>query len=88
MKETLNLFAKILMSEESKTINYQGSTTMKKSTMAVAALLTVLSSVPVMSVAYADESTTPNVAATGDTPTPTCAPATEPNDKTNEDGSE
>ncbi|TAL65203.1 MAG: hypothetical protein EPN84_01905 [Legionella sp.] len=31
---------------------------MKKSTMAVAALLTALSSAPMMSVAYADEATT------------------------------
>ncbi|MCL4365654.1 hypothetical protein M1437_00290 [Patescibacteria group bacterium] len=38
---------------------------MKKSTMAVAALLTALSSAPMVSVAYADDSTTPAATCTG-----------------------
>ncbi|HFD2427850.1 TPA: hypothetical protein ACHWP6_002902, partial [Legionella pneumophila] len=38
-----------------KSINYQGSNTMKKSTMAVATLLAALSTAPMVSVAYADD---------------------------------
>jgi hypothetical protein len=52
------LFATILVRQ--KIINYQGSIIMKKSTIAVAALLTALSAAPVMSVAYADDASTTN----------------------------
>ncbi|MFA6302865.1 MAG: hypothetical protein WC627_07005 [Legionella sp.] len=50
----MNFFANILM-VQTKNINFQGSAIMKKSTMAVAALLSVLASAPVVSVAYADD---------------------------------
>ena len=60
-KKNFNLFANILLSQNKKTFNYQGSNTMKKSTMAVAALLTALSAGTVMSVAYADDTSAPVV---------------------------
>lgn len=64
------MFANILM-ESKKTINYQGSETMKKSTLALATLLTALSAAPVMSVAYADEAPAP----AADSSKPACAGA-------------
>lgn len=54
-----HVFLLVFKGDKIKYDNYQGTKTMKKSTFAVAALLTALSTIPMVSVAYAEEAAAP-----------------------------